>query len=157
MRREEGGGGCGGGFCLCHNKTNVPDFPIRLCHIPSSLIINWQTISYSPPCTVSWRRLIPPPSVPPENHVIPMKHNLGSWEGRREGGVVVEDFACVTIKLMYLISRSGSVIFPPHWSLIDRQFPIVPPVQSVGGDWSPLLPFLLKTMWSPKSSPHPWR
>ena len=34
------GGGCGGGFCLCHNKTNVPDFPIRLCHIPSSLIIN---------------------------------------------------------------------------------------------------------------------
>ena len=30
------------------------------------------------------------------------------------GGVVVKDFACVTIKLMYLISRSGSVIFPPH-------------------------------------------
>ena len=34
--------------------------------------------------------------------------------GGRGGGVVVEDFACVTIKLMYLISRSGSVIFPPH-------------------------------------------
>ena len=81
----------------------------------------------------------------------------GHEKGGGRGGVVVEDFACVTIKLMYLISRSGSVIFPPHWSLIDRQFPIVPPVQSVGGDWSPLLPFLLKTMWSPKSSPHPWR
>ena len=52
---------------------NLPDpLPIRPCII---LIItpHRQSIFYSPLFKLCWRRLISPPLVPSENHVIPLK------------------------------------------------------------------------------------